>query len=51
MRNTCRDNTINWEIAGGNKCLVVSGVSAGAIFGNSGGVSPGSTDPNANYTF
>jgi hypothetical protein len=50
-RNICSGNTLNWAIAAGNKCLVVSGVNAAAINGNSGGVSPGSTDPNANYTY
>ena len=50
-RNVCSGNTTNWVVAAGNKCLVVNGVNAGAINGNSGGVSPGSTDPNANYTY
>jgi parallel beta-helix repeat protein len=50
--NTCSGNTVlNWDIAASNKCLVVNGVNAGAFTGNSGGVSPGSTDPNANYTY
>jgi len=51
-RNTCAGNTTaNWDVSSGNKCLVESGVSGGAILGNSGGVSPGSTDPNANYSY
>ena len=50
-RNTASGNTTNWEIAANNKCLVVLGANAGAISGNSGGVSPGSTDPNANFTY
>ena len=50
-RNICRANVLNWQVAANNKCLVVSGVNAGAFSGNSGGVSPGSTDPNANYTY
>lgn len=50
-RNTCSGNTSNWDIAASNKCLVVSGANAPAFSGNSGGVSPGSTDPNANYTY
>lgn len=51
IRNTCHSNSLrNWDIAAGCKCLVVNGTNAGAIQGNSGGVSPGSTDPNANYT-
>lgn len=51
-RNTCSANlTLNWSIAANNKCLVINGVNAPAISGNSGGTSPGSSDPNANYTF
>jgi len=50
-RNTCSGNGTNWSIAANNKCLVVSGVNAGAINGDSGGTSPGSTNPNANYTY
>lgn len=49
-RNICGDNTLNWSIAAGNRCLVVNSIAAGAINGNSGGVSPGSNDPNANFT-
>ena len=49
-RNTCAGNTTNYDIAAGNVCLVVSATTTGAaILGDSGGVSPGSTDPNANY--
>lgn len=51
VRNSCSNNSSNWEIAAGNKCLVTPGANAGAISGNSGGVSPGSTDPNANYSY
>lgn len=51
-RNVCSGNmTANWNIAANNKCLVVNGANAGAINGDAGGVSPGSTDPNANYTY
>jgi len=50
-RNTCRGNTTNWDIAAGNVCLVVSATAGAAILGNSGGVAPGSTDPNANFTY
>ena len=49
-RNTCSQNATNWDIASGNHCLVISAAAGGAISGNSGGVSLGSTDPNANYT-
>ena len=51
-RNTCSGNTtLNWDIVSGNVCLVVSATTAGAIAGNSGGSPPGSTDPNANFTY
>lgn len=52
VRNTCSGNSFaNWEIIAGNVCLVVQAVAAGAISGNSGGTSPGSTDPNANFSY
>lgn len=50
-RNTCRTNGTNWDIAANNKCLVIAGTNSAAILGDSGGVSPGSTNPNANYTY
>ncbi len=49
-RNTASSNTLNWEIAAGNVCLVVQAVTGSAISGDSGGTSPGSTNPNANFT-
>jgi parallel beta-helix repeat protein len=50
-RNIVGNNgTLNWDIAIGNRCLVVSSVASGAITGNSGGVGAGSSDPNANFT-
>jgi hypothetical protein len=50
-RNVCSLNAIlNWSIAGGNKCLVVVGINAAPISGDSGGTGPGSTHPLANYT-
>ena len=49
-RNTCSANGTKWVITAGNACLVVNATTAGAISGDSGGVSPGSTDPNANFT-
>jgi parallel beta-helix repeat protein len=50
--NICSGSAVlNWDIDANNKILVVNGVNAGAFTGNSGGVSPGSTDPNANYTY
>jgi hypothetical protein len=51
VRNTCSGNSDNWSVSANNICLVVSAAVAGAISGNSGGVSPGSTNPNANYTY
>ncbi len=51
-RNTCSGNLTNWDVAIGNVCLVVNAATnAAAIVGNSGGVAPGSTDPNANFTY
>lgn len=50
-RNTCGGNTTNWDIAAGNVCLVVSGATGASIVGNAGGVAPGSTDPNANFSY
>ena len=51
VRNTANGNTTNWVIVSGNVCLVVQAATAGAISGNSGGTAPGSTDPNANFTY
>jgi len=51
IRNTCSGNTTNWDVVAGNICLVVQGVTGAAILGNSGGVAPGSTDPNANFSY
>ena len=50
-KNVCSGNTTNWDVVSGNVCLVVSATTAGAISGNSGGAAPGSTDPNANFTY
>ncbi len=50
-RNTCSGNTLNWDVVAGNYLLVINGTAAGAVSGNSGGVGPGSTDPNANFTY
>ncbi len=50
-RNTCSGNTTNWVVSANNVCLVVSATTGGAISGNAGGLAPGSTDPNANFTY
>ncbi len=50
-RNTCSGNSTNWSIASFNICFVVVGNTVGAVNGDSGGVPPGSTDPNANFTY
>lgn len=51
-RNVCSGNGSNWEVAVGNVCFVVLATNTGvAISGDSGGVSPGSTNPNANYSY
>jgi hypothetical protein len=50
--NTCAGNTAhNWEVLAGNVCFVVNAVTSGAVNGDSGGVSPGTTSPWANFTF
>lgn len=52
VRNTCSGNTANnWDIANSNVCLVINAVRATNFAGNAGGVSPGSTDPSANFTY
>lgn len=51
VRNTCSGNTTNWDVVAGNVILVVNATTAGAVTGNSGGTAPGSTDPNANFTY
>ena len=51
IANTASGNTTNWSVVANNKCLVVLGTNAGAINGDSGGVSPGSTNPWANFTY
>jgi len=51
VRNTCSGNTSNWEVVAGNVILVVNATAAGAVSGNSGGTAPGSTDPNANFSY
>lgn len=49
-RNLSMHNGQNWNLAPGNIALVVEAALAPAIVGNAGGVSPGSTNPNANYS-
>ena len=52
VRNTCsRNTTANWTIGGSNVVLVVRGLLAGSVNGDTGGTAPGSTDPNANFTY
>jgi parallel beta-helix repeat protein len=51
IKNSASGNSPNWEVAAGNVILVIEAATAGSINGNSGGVSPGSTNPNANYTY
>lgn len=50
--NTCSGNTTNWTVVTGNVCLVVSATpTISVINGDSGGTSPGSTNPFANFTY
>jgi len=51
IRNTCGGNSNNWNVVAGNVILVVNATFAGAVNGSSGGVAPGSTDPNANFSY
>ena len=51
IANTCSGNTTNWSVVVNNKCLVVLGTNAGAIIGDAGGSSPGSTNPWVNFTY
>lgn len=50
-RNKASGNSTNWVVAAGNICLVVNAATNAAFSGNAGGTAPGSTDPNANFTF
>jgi len=51
VRNTATINTTNWSVVAGNAIIVVEAIRDTSGFtGNSGGVSLGSTDPNANYS-
>jgi len=52
-RNTCTSNNQNWNTVAGNNLLVIdaTGSTAAAIAGSSGGVSPGSTNPWANFSY
>jgi hypothetical protein len=51
-RNTCSGNDTNWNVAAGNKILVINATSsAGIINGDSGGTAIGTNDPNANFTY
>lgn len=52
LANSCSGNTsLNWDVAAGNACLVVTASTSGAIAGDAGGTSPGSADPTVNYTY
>ena len=49
--NSARGNGTNWSVSAGNVCLVVNAATTTAFSGNSGGASPGSTNPYANFTY
>ena len=52
IRNTVKGSTVNYSVVALNVCLVVSAANnAVAINGASGGTAPGSTDPNANFSY
>lgn len=48
--NFCSNNDNNWDVVAGNHCLVIAANYALAITGDAGGSSPGSADPNANFS-
>lgn len=52
-RNICSANSgANWNVVAGNVCLVVNAATTSALInGSSGGTAPGSTDPNANFSY
>jgi parallel beta-helix repeat protein len=51
-RNTVTGSVVNnWVISANNVILVVVASNAGAFTGFSGGTAPGSTDPNANFSY
>ena len=51
IRNSASGNTTNWDVVAGNVILVVNATTAAAVLGSSGGTAPGSTDPNANFSY
>ncbi|MCC6227852.1 MAG: right-handed parallel beta-helix repeat-containing protein [Phycisphaerales bacterium] len=52
VRNTSTGSFFaNWDVVAGNVILVVNATTAGAVSGDSGGTAPGSTDPNANFSY
>lgn len=51
IRNTCSGHTNNFDVVAGNVILVVNAATAPAVLGSSGGTAPGSTDPNANFSY
>lgn len=52
ISNTCASNTLNWRVVAGNVCqVVVAATNPVLISGNAGGVSPGTTNPWANFSY
>lgn len=52
VRNVAGDSVVrNWDIVASNKCLVVLAATGAGISGNSGGADPGSSSPNANFSY
>ncbi|HYD02050.1 MAG TPA: right-handed parallel beta-helix repeat-containing protein [Phycisphaerales bacterium] len=49
--NTARNNTTNYAVVAGNVCFVLVAATSAAINGASGGISPGTTNPWANFSF
>ena len=54
IKNTCSNNTTNWDIVANNVCgpiLDRTAPASAAILGNSAPSSLGTTDPNANFSY
>lgn len=52
IKNSASGNTTNWNVAAVNVILVINATrTSDAVTGDDGGTSPGSTDPNANFTY
>jgi parallel beta-helix repeat protein len=52
IKNSASGNSTNWEVVAANVILVINATVTGSdVSGDDGGSPPGSTDPNANFTY